>query len=69
MADGLRYHQEMVQTAEAEEIRQRWIERGRPECSHEHKDKERYLGSDTGDWACLSCGLTWPRSEDPPKND
>jgi hypothetical protein len=56
----------MVQVSKAERIRDEWVRKGRPRCAHEHYDKEYYLGSDTGDYACTTSGITWPRGSDKP---
>lgn len=48
------------------QIRQAWERDGKPRCTHESFDKEYYLGSDTGDYACKTCGITWPRGHDKP---
>ena len=57
----------MVQMADVAQIRKAWIQRGTPWCAHDSYDKEYSLGSDTGDYACMTCGVCWPRgSEKPP---
>ncbi len=43
------------------QIRTAWVRKGKPRCAHEDYDKEYYLGADTGDYACKTCGITWPR--------
>jgi hypothetical protein len=40
--------------------------RGSPPCDHGSHDREYYLGSHTGDDACLNCGAAWPSGESPP---
>lgn len=57
----------MVQMTEVAKIRARWKRDGEPYCEHERTDKEYSLGADTGDWACLDCGLTWPRNQETPE--
>jgi hypothetical protein len=52
--------------AEVAKIREGWIRRGRPHCTHERYDKEYGLGSDTGDYACLTCGISWARGSNKP---
>ena len=53
----------MVQASEVATIRERWRTAGEPPCAHERTDREYELGGDTGDYACLDCGATWPRSQ------
>jgi hypothetical protein len=43
-----------------------WKAAGEPYCDHSRKDKEYYLGADTGDWVCLDCGVSWSRGEPTP---
>jgi len=47
-----------MQTDRAEELQEKWLKRGSPQCSHEHIEKEYYLGSDTGDYVCTTCGAS-----------
>ena len=53
----------MIQVDKVQEIRRRWEEAGRPVCTHQDREREYYLGSDTGDDVCLKCGKTLPRTE------
>ena len=39
----------------ATRVRDRW---GNQHCNHTALDKETDRGIDTGNWACISCGLT-----------
>jgi hypothetical protein len=56
----------MVQIEKVAKIREAWAQKGKPRCTHESYDKEYHLGSDTGDYACMNCGISWPRSADKP---
>jgi len=56
----------MVQMNKANRIEAAWIEAGEPECTHERYSKEYYLGADTGDYRCLTCGAAWSRDRDKP---
>jgi hypothetical protein len=58
---------QMVQAAKVAKLREAWIAQGDPPCDHPKRDKEYYLGADTGDTACLVCGETWPRGTEPPR--
>ena len=50
-----------MQTRDAERSRSQW---GDKPCTHQNPGKEYYLGSQTGDYACGTCGETWAsRSE------
>ena len=42
-------------------LRQRWVERGDPECDHQRIEPETYEGTDTGDDVCTTCGKGSPR--------
>ncbi|WP_228773796.1 hypothetical protein [Streptomyces sp. VN1] len=53
----------MVQVSETTEIQKRWEAAGRPPCEHKNLDREYYLGSHTGDWACMECGECFTRAE------
>lgn len=61
----------VVQTSEVVDIEKRWVAVGRPKCAHERASSEFYLGSRTGDLACLDRGETWTRGEPvpPPRGD
>ena len=56
----------MVQAADVNQISKAWDAAGQPCCTHERTDVEYYLGSQTGDVACLACGEAWPRSDPKP---
>lgn len=53
----------MVQMDDAAAIRRRWEQAGRPACAHEKLEREYYLGSNTGDHVCLSCGEDFSPAE------
>lgn len=61
----------MVQMDKVAQIARGWEAAGRPRCDHSRADKEYYLGSQTGDMACLGCGETWGRGSPapPPSGD
>jgi hypothetical protein len=57
----------MVQMSRAAQIKEDWVRRGKPTCTHERTDKEYDLGSQTGDLVCMDCGLSWwAKDEVPP---
>jgi hypothetical protein len=51
----------MVQMNEVAKIAAAWEAAGQPYCEHKNHEKEHHLGGGTGDYACLDCGLSWPR--------
>jgi hypothetical protein len=55
-----------VQLGKVAQIEREWKAAGEPYCEHRRYDKEYYLGADTGDLVCLTCGETWPRGEPVP---
>jgi hypothetical protein len=44
------------------QLRKEWAEKGSSPCEHPVLDKESYLGADTGDLICTTCGETWLRN-------
>lgn len=52
-----------MQMDEANRRRAEWEAKGSPSCDHPSIDREFYLGSHTGDWACHTCGETFTRNE------
>lgn len=56
----------MVQMEKVAQLRKAWIAKGDPPCDHPKTDTEYYLGTQTGDTACLVCGRSWPRGSTPP---
>lgn len=51
-----------MQTEKAQELQEKWLKKGNPPCSHERIEKEYHLGSDTGDYVCVTCGQSaWGR--------
>ena len=57
---------DVVQMSKVAEIRAAWERAGRPRCTHKDFDKEYYLGAQTGDVACMTCGTTWTRGAERP---
>ncbi|MCW2922398.1 MAG: hypothetical protein JWL76_2272 [Thermoleophilia bacterium] len=55
-----------MQADDGNKIRARWKESGGGTCAHGDYEKEYYLGADTGDYVCKSCGETWMRGTKPP---
>ena len=56
-----------MQSEEAKELRSKW---GNKPCNHPALEKEYYLGSATGDYACNTCGESrwgnkWNKNESP----
>lgn len=49
-----------MQHAEAQKLRKSW---GDKPCDHKHIEKEYYLGSDTMDYVCTTCGREFTREE------
>ena len=45
-----------MQMREAMRLRRAWEAMGNPPCEHPDVDKEYYLGADTGDEVCTTCG-------------
>jgi hypothetical protein len=52
-----------MQMDEAARLRKQWERAGSPACDHPRLEKEYYLGSQTGDKVCTSCGETFTRGE------
>lgn len=48
-----------LQMKEAQELRKEWERKGKPPCKHEKLEKEYYLGTQTGDKICTTCGETF----------
>jgi len=49
-----------MQTHEATKRREEW---GEEPCSHDHIEKEYYLGAHTGDYVCTTCGQNFTSVE------
>jgi uncharacterized Zn-finger protein len=49
-----------MQFQKAKELRKSWA--GKP-CEHPHIEKEYYLGADTGDVVCSTCGKLFTSDE------
>lgn len=49
-----------MQMDKAIELRKAW---GNKLCSHPNFDKEYYLGADTGDYVCTTCGCSFTKQE------
>lgn len=56
----------MVQMSKVAALAAAWRAKGNPPCEHPRVAKEHHLGADTGDVACLVCGASWPRGQEPP---
>jgi len=52
-----------MQYDKARELRERWQSKGNPKCSHPELDKEYYLGAQTGDYVCTTCGKNFMPDE------
>ena len=52
-----------MQMEKAKRLRERWGAKGNPTCDHPELDKEYYLGAQTGDYVCISCGESFPPDE------
>lgn len=50
-----------MQMSEAERLRQEW---GDKPCSHPKVEREYYLGTDTGDYDCTTCGECFASKEE-----
>jgi len=49
-----------MQANDAEELRKEW---GEKPCSHDHVEREYYLGGHTGDYVCTTCGRDFTSME------
>ena len=49
-----------MQVSEAAQLRKAW---GKKPCLHPELDKEYYLGSQTGDYVCTTCGEAFTEHE------
>jgi hypothetical protein len=47
-----------MQMDSAQKLRDGWEKSGNRPCEHKKVEKEYYLGSDTGDKVCTTCGKT-----------
>ena len=45
-----------MQFDKANDLRKDWREAGNKPCDHPDTDKEYYLGAQTGDYICTTCG-------------
>ena len=45
-----------MQVEKAERIRRQWEAKGNLPCNHPAVEREHYLGADTGDDVCTTCG-------------
>lgn len=50
-----------MDTSEATKLQRDWAAKGSPPCEHPRMVRERYLGADTGDKVCTTCGYSTPR--------
>jgi hypothetical protein len=49
-----------MQASEAAKLPEEW---GEKSCNHDHIEKEYYLGADTGDYVCMTCGRNFTSME------
>ncbi len=49
-----------MQFDKANQLRESW---GNKSCSHPNLEKEYYLGSDTSDFVCTTCGETFSKAQ------
>ena len=54
-----------MQVDQAEQLRDAWARKGNPPCSHPSTDKEYFLGMDSGDRVCTTCGANFPMGKRP----
>jgi len=47
-----------MQYEDAKYLRQKWKDNGNKVCTHPSIEKEYYLGAQTGDYVCTTCGYT-----------
>ena len=52
-----------MQAEEASQLRDIWARKGNPPCDHPELDKEYYLGAQSGDYVCTTCGKCFMTSE------
>lgn len=52
-----------MQADEAKRLRDRWVRKGNPPCEHLELDKEYYLGAQSGDYVCMTCGQCFREDE------
>ena len=52
-----------MQAKKAARLRRLWMDKGNPPCDHPELDKEYYLGAQTGDYVCTTCGQTFTPDE------
>ena len=45
-----------MQTERAVQLRKLWADKGNPPCKHPRTDQEYYLGSQSPDRVCVTCG-------------
>jgi hypothetical protein len=51
-----------MQEKKGAQLRKEWAEKGNPSCEHPVLDKEYFLGADSGDLICATCGEVWERN-------
>ena len=54
-----------MQASKGAELRRAWEAKGNQPCKHPETDKEYYLGSDSGDRVCTTCGAIFPMGRRP----
>lgn len=52
-----------MQMKKAEQLRERWKNKGNPTCDHPDLEKEYIQGYDTGSMVCTTCGESFYSSE------
>jgi hypothetical protein len=52
-----------MQMAEAARLQEAWAAKGNPPCDHPQLVKEYYLGTQTGDKVCTTCGEDFSRAQ------
>ena len=51
----------MMQARDVAQLQEEW---GEKPCNHAHVEKEYYLGADTGDYVCITCGKEFTSREE-----
>ena len=52
-----------MQEKKGAQLRKEWAEKGSPPCVHPTLAKEYFLGADSEDSICTTCGETWWRND------
>ena len=56
----------MAYNYDPDQIEKEWMTKGSPWCEHTSMHKQYYLGTDTGDYVCPTCGELRSRQEPKP---